>query len=379
MEFNIALSSIVYLMVFLFPGIIFRKFYFRGEFIKEFQQGNLMERLLWSIFCSILCLLVSLLVYYISKFKLQIPLLSSISYETVKDVFSTLSSNKLPEREVLKNTYKDFIILISGVYVISMILGSTFSWFVTFFNLDVQVGVLRYRNYWYYLIKGKLNKVEKGDRGQKKRYFSTMADVLVNDGKENILYQGYVDNYYTNGNTNNLESIILKDAHKFVKDVNTNSFIKTPITGNAFTIHSDRIININLVYFYKDRNYHQIRVVAKILLDILFNVILGLLILSFWFDSTSFKLLNFEGTTKKFGFLLFGSLFLTGLRSFILSLIESRPPREILLNFWGVILLAIPATWIYSLISFWWMILSMLILFIILMVVYGENKKETNP
>ena len=44
MEFNIALNTIVYLMVFIFPGMIFRKFYYIREYSKEFDKGNLFER-----------------------------------------------------------------------------------------------------------------------------------------------------------------------------------------------------------------------------------------------------------------------------------------------------------------------------------------------
>lgn len=47
MDINIALSTIVYISIFLFPGILFRKFLFIGVDNKQFYTGHLFER----IFC----------------------------------------------------------------------------------------------------------------------------------------------------------------------------------------------------------------------------------------------------------------------------------------------------------------------------------------
>ena len=98
MEFNIALNTIVYLMIFLFPGIIFRKFLFIREYSKEFDKGNLFERFIWTILTSIGILIVTFSIFLILKNILNLDLLTSISYKTIWNTFNDLSNNKLKER-----------------------------------------------------------------------------------------------------------------------------------------------------------------------------------------------------------------------------------------------------------------------------------------
>ena len=96
MEFNIALNTIVYLMIFLFPGVIFRKFLFIREYSKEFDKGNLFERFIWTILTSIAILITTFSIFLFLKNILQLDLLPSISYKTIWNTFNDLSNNKLP-------------------------------------------------------------------------------------------------------------------------------------------------------------------------------------------------------------------------------------------------------------------------------------------
>ena len=43
MEINLALNTIIYIMIFIVPGILFRNYFYSREYSKEFYFGNLFE------------------------------------------------------------------------------------------------------------------------------------------------------------------------------------------------------------------------------------------------------------------------------------------------------------------------------------------------
>ena len=58
---ELALSSIFLIVVVLFPGLIFRRFYYSGKFTKQFLKGEWSERIVTSIFWGIFSQLITLL------------------------------------------------------------------------------------------------------------------------------------------------------------------------------------------------------------------------------------------------------------------------------------------------------------------------------
>ena len=58
---ELALSSIFLIVIVLFPGLIFRRFYYSGKFTKQFLKGEWSERIVTSIFWGIFSQLITLL------------------------------------------------------------------------------------------------------------------------------------------------------------------------------------------------------------------------------------------------------------------------------------------------------------------------------
>ena len=94
MNINIAFSTIIYIMVFLFPGILFRRAFFSGDFNKQFESGNAFERILWNMLVSMIMLVMH---------SLSIQTYNSIFYnvidfglknEDIADTFICLYENK---------------------------------------------------------------------------------------------------------------------------------------------------------------------------------------------------------------------------------------------------------------------------------------------
>ncbi|PZP39274.1 MAG: hypothetical protein DI598_20090, partial [Pseudopedobacter saltans] len=215
MEFNIALNTIVYLMIFLFPGIIFRKFLFIREYSKEFDKGNLFERFIWTILTSIGILIVTFSIFLILKNILNLDLLTSISYKTIWNTFNDLSNNKLPnpnEKLPLKDrdVYKHFFFLMVSIYILSAILGMISYW-ITRTTFVKSIGILKYLNYWQDLVKGTF--ISNND--DTLTYAYTTADVLTEQNDTTKLYSGRVINYYLDIQTNQLQTIVLSDTKRY--------------------------------------------------------------------------------------------------------------------------------------------------------------------
>ena len=192
MEFNIALHTIFYISIFIIPGILFRRFYFSGEFNKEFSQGNLMERFIWTIFSSIIVLFFSSLFFYFIRIVYDKQLLTAISYETIKEIFSILSRNDMPDTQQFFAIYKDFLILVLGIYFSSIIFGSLAKRISVNRFVCGIFPVLRYRNYWHYFVRGRI-KAAPREKGQE--YWYTEADVLVYNENETKMYSGKISDY----------------------------------------------------------------------------------------------------------------------------------------------------------------------------------------
>lgn len=371
MDFNIALSTIVYLMIFIFPGILFRKFYFRGEFTKQFHQGNLMERFLWTIFFSVLCLIINFFLFYFLRHILDLKLLSSISYDSIKDIFCVLKSNDLPEKDTFKAVYFDFSVLIGSVYLLSSIFGFLLHSIVVEFNWDVKHTVFRFRNYWYYLIKGKTKE------NQSKKHLYTIADVLVADGSSNnILYRGRVVDYYVDNSTNELESIILKDTIRYKKNKLSDGqteVIEKNIPGNLFCIQKDRIVNINFSHIVRDKDYTKFKQNLSRTITIflyLIGIFLFSLIFTEWLNS------YIDTWIKKFFFIWFSISIIVNIKASFGKIIFGKNYSDFsTLNIvTGLISNVTLLLALFNIISWWW---TFLVIAILLIIVFNIKKNKS--
>jgi len=281
MNFNIALNTIVYILIFIFPGILFRKFYYRGAFTKQFSQGNLFERFIITLFLSIISLLACLAFIIFLRYALGIRFLNSVSYETIKVVFNTLKDNKLPERNVFKIIYRDFTILLLLIYFLSATLGAISHSIILLFKIDILSNVFRFNDKWYYHIKGKTYDNIKG-----KKYLYTFVNVLTEDGEKKIMYSGYLKDYCVD-NDNNLSSIFLTNAHKYyyTKLENTDSRRENYILGNMIWISGLKILNVNFTHIVAEKEIIKIRKFLFNFFTVVFYLLSSFTITIFWFDN----------------------------------------------------------------------------------------------
>ncbi|MCQ9634417.1 hypothetical protein MP477_05560 [Chryseobacterium sp. WG23] len=362
MEFNIALNTIVYLMIFLFPGIIFRKFLFIREYSKEFDKGNLFERFIWTILTSIIILLATFSIFLFLKNILNLDLLPSISYKTIWDTFNDLSNNKLPDPDKKfsikdKDVYKHFFLLMISIYILSIILG-IITYLVTRTTFVKSIGVLKYLNYWQDLVKGTYN----SNNDDTLTYAYTTADVLTEQNDTTKLYSGRVINYYLDLQTNQLQTIVLSDAKRYKKLDNGGFEIKS-IPGHNFIIEKERILNINFTYIYESKDENKVykwiyRIVNTIFILLFIGVISTMFFSDIYIYTSTFL--------RKTVFVICGVLLILILNKNVKKVLSGQWSTLKTTNIYFFISFLLPYIWLFNFLKWYW-VLSLEFVFLILM------------
>lgn len=271
---NLTIGFIAFFISIVIPGIIFRRFYFYGEFSKQF---NAKDPVLHSIYFSIIPGIV-LQLLCVLLFNLLVGFESS--YLDVFTIFKDITSDNNKEtQELTKNFIDDdiitFFLYTLFVVLISSFLGWSTSRLIRLFKWDKKYKLFRFKNQWYYIFSGELLNLKKfkeahkeiignNNKSQDQDVLMTFADILVsvsesNDRKE--LYTGYVVDYdLRSDDASQLDRVYLIDTYRYKKienqSNNNKEDIKKPLVsrnrlkvpGDVFVLKANRIVNINLTY-----------------------------------------------------------------------------------------------------------------------------------
>ena len=361
-------------MMAIFPGFLFRKFYYRGEFTKQFSQSNEFDKLLWNLFFSALTLGFTALSIYFFRSVTELKVLSSLGYDTISQLAGPIADNKIPQKKILDKTYKDLLIIIVLIYSFACFFGFMLHWLVRILKLDVRFSVLRFKNYWYYYIHG--GRILYNKDSHRNLEF-TVVDVLCEFAGGTKLYSGILSQYTINKDDNNLENIFLTNAKvlKQIKDEvgNTVKVEKREIPGATFSIPYKNVVNINFSYVYKEVVEVSSPKIFGLILNISFFVCYILLISSLWFDLSKFGIIGFW---DKLGFLCWSFVGLTNFR-LLLSIFNVRERKN---NEWvGQMLSAVTSVfwvlWIGNVLPLWLVVIE-LIIAIYLIAKYSTSEKE---
>ncbi len=279
MNINIALSTVFYIMIFIFPGIIFRKFYFRGNFTRQFSQGNIFERFILTLFFSIVSITLSVGVILFFRYILEIRFLNSVSYKTIINILNNIKAEKIPDE--FKTNAFDFLVLASLIYAISAFLGALLHSLVVIFKLDIIFPIFRFNHPWHYIVTGKTM-----EKIKDKKYLYTNVDVLINDGYKNTMFSGVLYDILLEKGTNKAESILVKDCYKYhFPEENSKEYEKKLIPGSVMCFSRENIVNFNLTHVIRDKDYRNIKILFQLLSQFLFFFLVIYVILSNWMDT----------------------------------------------------------------------------------------------
>lgn len=312
-------------MVFLFPGVLFRKFYFSGKFGSQFEQGNLLERFLWTLLAGVFCLISVTCLFKLVDVFFGVKLLNNLSFDKITDVFICLSSNQFPYSFSNESNLYDFVILLITIYTVSASLGFLCFKVVRTFNLDFFISFLKFRNTWQYLAQHRGNgiKTKIGD------VHTTYVDVLTKNNNKEELYKGILHSFI-NDKDDKLENIVITNSSKFIsydkteenelkiqsikesivkketqyvlhKEYGDRIVFKKNIEGNLLVISNDNILNINLTYIKTSSKIQGLRIKAFRVVTFLYYVSMFFLVVM---QFLNFKSVYFQGFSKKVIFAL---------------------------------------------------------------------------
>lgn len=270
---DIALNSFILFLLFIFPGIVFRRFYYSGEFSKQFSSSNWINTLYISLVPGLIIQIISYFTFVNLIYRK--PIINN--YTFINDIYVKLKSNSIPKEffnfELLSWIFAYFIVTI----FISLIIAQ-FCWLIVRnLDLDKKFSPLRFNNYWHYYLSGESLKF-KDFKGllKNQKVLLTEADVLVDLGNEGTkLYKGFLRQHTICKTTGDLKAIYLTDVRRFKKDSPPNNIKEVP--GHIMIIPAEKIININLTYITKEEkiiNYSTIFLTSLnlfILLFLMFN------------------------------------------------------------------------------------------------------------
>lgn len=104
---EIAINSIVLFFILVFPGIVFRRFYYVGEFSKQFNATNWLNSFYISLVPGILVQIISF--YIFSNFLLK-ELDIKGNYDLLNNIYHTYKSDSIP-KEILDISYIKWILI----------------------------------------------------------------------------------------------------------------------------------------------------------------------------------------------------------------------------------------------------------------------------
>ncbi|MFC4213500.1 hypothetical protein ACFOWA_20065 [Pedobacter lithocola] len=359
-------------MLAIFPGFLFRKCYYKGEFSKQFNQSKDIDKLLWNIFFSGLSILNTSFLIYVFKAITGLEVLSSLNYENFNGIIDPISKNNLPAKKIIENTYRDLFTLIALIYYFSATSGFLCNWIVITFRLHVRTSFFRFKNYWHYYIHGgsliyraKSNRINE----------FTIADILCNCGGQNILYKGIISQYTIN-DSNGLENIFLTEARTLLQKKNEFGFvvntIERDIAGAAFCIPYNTVLNMNFVYVYRSERPKPFNQFYSYSLNILFILAFMSSILLIFFDLSKYGV---DGFWEKTWCILLAIILITNVRLFLMQLIKEKPLRLDILS--STVLSVSALLWLMNLTEriTWWPAVITTIIYVMVVGFLGNKNK----
>jgi hypothetical protein len=364
-------------MIFLFPGVLFRRAFFSGEFKKRFDAGNTFERVLWSILFSFLSVISFCFAINFINSIFGLTFQFDLKNDQILDSFICVYENRFPTAFLSVESLINSIKLLSSLYLFSILIGYLFNKIVFYLGLEKRYAILKFQDNWQYLTSStKQNNSNHsiGDIHYTKVDIKTSNQELFTGKLHEILYD----------KEGKIEAIAIKEAYKFykykikeeqskidyIKEThrdddpsiiilfeNEDEFVyRKRIKGDLFSILNNNIENISITYIKTSGFYEKFQKKINIIL-----AILALIIVLFFFSYMvwDFQLIPFNNTSKRVLFCLitpFVSLF--SIHSFIciLNLKSLLKNYKLYLNnikdvFLILILFSIPYLYVFNLVK----------------------------
>ncbi len=402
MSINIAFNTIIYIMVFLFPGILFRRAFFSGKFTKHFDSGNNFERLLWNILFSIISIaLFCIAIVMIENYtRTNFNKIFGITPQEILNNFILIYENKFP---IILNDSVSFLsvfYVLTSLYCLSGIIGIFVHKLVFILGLEKRYSIFKFQNSWDYLTNSnKQNNVNHklGDIHYTKADIKTIDDELFTGKLHEIIFD----------KDGKIEAFAIQDSYKFcvldiindctkISDVrnsispnnpnilfhfetSTKFHYKKRIKGNILTVFNDRVQNISFTYIKISHVFKKFQKYLKYIVSVLLLVITAF---SISYAIWDFDLIKFESLYQRVGFCIMTPIASCLLILFLITIFDFAKYRISSKKYFldlkdGILHLAyffIPYLYVFNYIKFYTMIV-VLVFFLIPLGLLVSSKK----
>tara|TARA_R110001632_G_scaffold6324_3_gene25758 strand:+ start:18338 stop:19468 length:1131 start_codon:yes stop_codon:yes gene_type:complete len=308
MELTVGFLTLFLLIV--IPGLLFRRFFYYGEFSKQFNtKETVYQSIFYSIIPGVLLQLFGALCYFIFR---ETELNFSAIYLILNDILGVSEQLSITTKDFLDYKLHLFLVHNLNIYILAIIGGVLISRIIRFFKWDIKFKVFRYKNQWYYIFSGEILLMKKfksassmivNYHGVNKKSSGAFADILIeNSTGIRELYSGFVVDYdLNNDDITILDKIYLLDARRYkrLKKEGKTQTSQISIPGEVFILKADQILNINLTFLpYLPEKKYEKKYSIKQSVYKYFYIFTSIIQFSFlifilFFKKESYKLLNY--------------------------------------------------------------------------------------
>jgi hypothetical protein len=251
---NIALATLT-LLIILYPGFLFRRFYFIGEFSKEYFKQSVTDLIFSSIPPGFLLHFLGYIFFLKGRSQIDINTIGTLLSGTSDPTKVTVAFNALYQHA------PHILAYFFGVSVLGITCGYLTKLFVRKLKLDRRLKLFRFQNEWHYIFTGEILDFPMVP-GKADDIDCTFIDVLTSTNEGTVLYTGLLTEYILS-KEGGIDRIYLTNTKRrfFKNDLvddgdeprnaedlpNDDRYYYMP--GNLFIIPYSQIININVTYY----------------------------------------------------------------------------------------------------------------------------------
>ena len=236
---NLAFNTVILFILVLFPGVVFRRFYYSGPFSQQFIKTNAFQFFVATIIPGILCLLCHyLLVSKLCNICIDKECLAVLFKECNRTEF--IVAIKKIERSIPLVVLFNITLWVSAAFW-----GVCLRAIIRKRKLDLKYNIFRFENRWHYVLSGEIFDFPDVE-GQSKDIDLILIKALVIADNRRLVYTGFLADYFLTKEGTGLDQILLTDVEVIhLDEVKENS----RLILDRFIIPYNLIINMAIEYW----------------------------------------------------------------------------------------------------------------------------------
>lgn len=245
---NIALATL-FLLILLYPGFIFRRFYYTEEFSREYFKQTITDLLVAAILPSMLLHILGYYLFINHRYNIDVATIGTLLSGTSDGTKVTAAFHNI------YNNAGKIISYFIALSFLSALLGLFTKYVVRKLKLDRKFKLFRFQNEWHYIFSGEILDFPRvpGDASDISiRYI----DVLVKSDQGTIIYTGILADYVLSKDggidriyLTNVKRRYLKDDRLMNLDSDEYDERYYHLPGQFFIIPYTQIVNLHITYY----------------------------------------------------------------------------------------------------------------------------------